>query len=450
MDVFDQFPSSPFTDPVYLTIGNFDGVHRGHQMLICDLSSAAHAAGGRAGLLTFEPHPVAVLRPNVKVLRLTTNGERLDLLAALGLDFVIVLPFTRETAATPAVDFLANLMARLPLVELWVGPDFALGRGREGDTERLAELGRQMGFALHVVPPYDWRGEPVRSSRVRALLTEDGAVEQAAELLGRPYRLWGEVVAGAKRGHQLGFPTANLQVPEERLVPAFGVYACWAWRGDRGYPAVVNVGVRPSFDNGHPSVEAYLLDFSDDLYGETLGLSFIARLRGEKKFANIADLVAQIGADARRAKEILAQPGTDAAGAGQTSWRELVHAADWAIEVRGADPGQLFANAADAMYTLQDVDKAQPITLARRISVEGDSLEDLFVAWLNRLLFSQELDGEMYTRFEIHEISDRGVRGVAYGYSGAPVHTAVKAVTYYDLDVRETSEGWRARVTFDV
>ena len=152
---------------------------------------------------------------------------------------------------------MANLIAHVPLAELWVGPDFALGRGREGNTDRLAELGREMGFALRVVPPYDWRGEPVRSSRVRALLSEDGAVEQAAELLGRPYRLWGEVVAGAKRGRQLGFPTANLRIPEERLVPAFGVYACWAWRGDRGYPAVVNIGVRPSFDNGHPSVEAY-------------------------------------------------------------------------------------------------------------------------------------------------------------------------------------------------
>ncbi len=210
-----------------------------------------------------------------------------------------------------------NLTAHMPLAELWVGPDFALGHGREGNTARLAELGRQMGFVLRVVPPYDWRGEQVRSSRVRALLTEEGAVEQAAELLGRPYRVWGEVVEGAKRGRQLGFPTANLKVPEERLVPAYGVYACWAWRGDRGYPAVVNIGVRPSFDNGHPSVEAYLLDFSGDLYGETVGLSFVARLRGEKKFPNIGELIAQIGADAQRGGEILAQPPNHAAGSGK-------------------------------------------------------------------------------------------------------------------------------------
>jgi SHS2 domain-containing protein len=289
----------------------------------------------------------------------------------------------------------------------------------------------------------------VRSSRVRALLSDEGAVEQAAELLGRPYRVWGVIVEGAKRGRQLGFPTANLQVPEERLVPAYGVYACWVWRGDRGYPAVVNVGVRPSFDNGHPSVEAYLLDFSGDLYGETLGLSFMARLRGEKKFPNIGDLVAQIGADAQRAQEILAESGTRAEE-GHPSWQELVHTADWAVEVGGADPAQLFVNAADAMYTLQDADSGRPITLARTISVEAEAFEDLLVAWLNRLLLNQELSGEMYTRFEVHEISGCGVRGVAYGYPGAPTHTAVKAVTYYDLDVRETDEGWRARVTFDV
>lgn len=447
MDVFDSYPS--LTDAVYLTIGNFDGVHRGHQMLVCELSAAAHAQGARAGLLTFEPHPVAVLRPDVQVLRLTTNEERADLLAALGLDFVIVFPFTRETAATPAADFLAALTAHLPLRELWVGPDFALGRGREGNTERLAELGQTMGFAVRVIPPFDWNGEHVRSSRIRSLLNEEGAVEQAAELLGRPYRLWGEVVEGAKRGRQLGFPTANLRVPEERLLPAYGVYACWAWRGDRGYPAVVNIGVRPSFDNGHPSVEAFLLDFSGDLYGETLGLSFMARLRGEKKFPNIGELIAQIRADAQRAQEILADPHSDAQGT-EGGWQELIHTADWAVEVVGSSPAQLFANAADAMYTLQEADPAQPITLARSISAEADGYEDLLVAWLNRLLFGQEVGGEMYTRFEVSEISACGVRGVAYGYHGAPAHTEIKAVTYYDLSVRETAEGWRARVTFDV
>ncbi len=455
MDIYEPFPTAPLTEPVYLTIGNFDGVHRGHQMLVCELASAAHGRGALsngalAGLLTFEPHPIAVLRPDVKVPRLTSNEERADLLAALGLDFVIVLPFTRETAATSAADFLKNLTGHMQLAELWVGPDFALGRGREGNTDRLAELGREMGFSLRVVPPYDWQGEHVRSSRVRALLGEDGAVEQAAELLGRPYRLWGEVIEGAKRGRQLGFPTANLLVPEERLLPAFGVYACWAWRGERGYPAVVNIGVRPSFDNGKPSVEAYLLDFSDNLYGETVGLSFVARLRGEKKFPNIGELVAQIGRDAAEAAQLLARPHTDAGQSGQRGWTELAHTADWAVDVTGASPAELFANAADAMYALQDADPNQPVTLARFIAAEADGYEDLLVAWLNRLLFGQEVGGEMYTRFEVFEISERGVRGVAYGYRGRPTQTESKAGTYYDPSARETADGWRARVTFDV
>lgn len=447
MDVFDGFPRPAITQPVYLTIGNFDGVHRGHQMLVSELALAAHAGGGVAGLLTFEPHPVAVLRPGLKAPRLTSNEERAELLAALGLDFIVVYPFTRETAATPAAEFVAALTAHLPLRELWVGPDFALGRGREGNTERLAELGREMGFTLCVVPPFDWQGEPVRSSRVRSLLTEEGAVAQAGALLGRPYRVWGEVVKGAQRGQKLGFPTANLRLPEDRLVPAYGVYACWAWRGDAGHPAVVNVGVRPSFDNGLPSVEAYLMDFSGDLYGETLGLSFIQRLRGEKKFADIGQLVEQIRSDAAAAQEILAHPPT---AAEHSDWHEVPHTADRAIEVRGANPRALFANAGAAMSALQEVDPTQPIRLARAICADGEGYDGLLIAWLNQLLLGQELGGEMYSRFEIFEMSPRGLRGVAYGHRGTPAHTEIKAVTYYDLSVRQMADGWQARVTFDV
>ncbi len=447
MEIFDGFPDPSITQPVYLTIGNFDGVHRGHQMLVSELARVAHASRGVAGLLTFEPHPVAVLRPDLKVLRLTSNGERAELLAALGLDFLIVLPFTRDTAATSATDFVATLTTHLPLRELWVGPDFALGRGREGNTERLAELGHEMGYSLRVVAPFDWQGEAVRSSRVRGLLAEEGAVEQAGALLGRPYRVWGEVVKGAHRGQRLGFPTANLRLPEERLVPAYGVYACWAWRGDTGFPAVVNIGVRPSFDNGAPSVEAYLIDFSGDLYGETLGLSFIQRLRGEKKFADIGQLVEQIRKDAATATEILANPPTLAESG---AWRELRHTADRSIEVWGPDLRTLFANASAAMYELQGVDHSQPLTRARAVCVAGNGYDELLVAWLNRLLLGQELGSEIYLRFEIFEMSTRGLRGVAYGHQGVPAHTVVKAVTFYDLNVSQTDEGWQARVTFDV
>jgi riboflavin kinase / FMN adenylyltransferase len=450
MDTYFGFPAERFEQPVFLTIGNFDGVHRGHQMLVCELASVAHAAGGLAGLLTFEPHPLAVLRPQVRVPRLTSNEERAELLAALGLDFVLVIPFTRETANTTAADFMSSVGAHLPLAELWIGPDFALGKGREGNAARLAELGRGLGYRVHVAPPYDLEGEPVRSSRVRSLLIDEGAVERAAAYLGRPYRVWGEVVKGAQRGRTIGFPTANLALPAERLVPAFGVYACWAWLEDRGYPAVVNIGVRPSFDNGQPSVEAYLLDFDADLYSQTVGLSFIRRLRGEQKFENIAALVAQIHADAEAGRAILADPPTHADPPEAHAWEEITHTADWAIRVRGAGPTSLFANAALAMYTLQDADAGRAITLGRAVNASADGLPGLLITWLNRLLLCQELGGEMYTRFEVQEISDRGIRAVAYGHEAAPSHTGIKAVTYYDLDVAETPAGWQATVTFDV
>lgn len=450
MQIYHGMPGAPLSEPIYLTIGNFDGVHLGHQRLICELARAAHQGGGLAGLLTFEPHPVAVLRADLVVPRLTTNDDRADILAALGLDFVIVFPFTRATAETAAADFLATLRRVLPLAELWVGPDFALGRAREGNIEQLTQFGHQMGFALRVIPNLDWQGEPVRSSRVRALLSEEGAVEQAAALLGRPYRLAAEVVRGAQRGRSLGFPTANLAIPEDRLTPAYGVYACWAWLGDRGVPAVVNVGVRPSFDNGHPSVEAHLIDFAGDLYGEVLGLSFIARLRGEKKFAEISQLIDQIRADTASARQLLAFPNTHAQPPEAVAWRELAHTADYAVEVTGADSRSLFANAALAMFGYQDVEYDRAVTLARSVVVQADGYEELLIAWLNRLLLWQEAAGEMFNRFEIHELTERGLRGVAYGYPGSPSHTAVKAATFHDLTVQQTESGWRARVTFDI
>ncbi len=448
METYFGFPAQPLGRPAFLTIGNFDGVHRGHQELVREMVEAAHdpQLGCLAGLLTFDPHPLAVLRPDAPLSNLTSPEERRDLLAALGLDFMLILPFDRATAALTAAEFMGRLVERTPLCALWIGPDFALGRGREGNAARLAELGQALGYQLRVTPSYDWRGEPVRSSRIRALLAQDGAVDQAADLLGRPYQVWGEVIHGVRRGRQLGFPTANLAVPEGRLLPAYGIYACWAWRGETGHPAAVNVGVRPSFDNGQPLVEAYLLDFDDDLYGEMLGLSFVQRLRDELRFADIGALISQMDRDVEATRRILAEPPNDATG----TWSELVHTADWAIRVEAASQRELFATAAAAMFALEDADPTCPIALAHTVNVSAGDAEELLVAWLNRLLLGQELDGALYTRFEVNEISATGLRGVAYGYRGAPAHTAIKAVTYYDLRVARTGDGWSATVTFDV
>jgi riboflavin kinase/FMN adenylyltransferase len=353
---------------------------------------------------------------------------------------------------------MRELTARVALRSLWVGPDFALGRGREGDADQLRALGKELGYKVRTCPPFILHHDAVRSSRVRALLSDDGAVEDAADLLGRPYEIWGRVQTGMRRGRRLGFPTANIAVPTERLVPAYGVYACWAWLGEpgpgtggtRGVPAVVNVGVRPTFDNGLASIEAYLMDFEEDLYGESMGLSFIRRLRGEMKFPGIPELVAQIRKDVRTARRVLSTPADDARTRGAPAWQELPHAADWAFQVHGTSQRRLFARAASAMYHLQGADRRHPIELARVLHIAAEDALGLLVGWLNRLLLEQETSGEIYSRFRIHEISDRGLRGVAYGYRGAPRHTAVKAATYYDLDVTHNAGKWTATVTFDV
>jgi riboflavin kinase/FMN adenylyltransferase len=458
MQTHHGFPPQPLDHAVHLTIGSFDGIHRGHQALIRKMVTAARAEGCLSGLLTFDPHPVQVLRPDVRVARLTSDEERASVLEVLGLDFLLILPFSRETAATPAAAFMEDLTTHVPLRSLWIGPDFALGRGREGDAKRLDALGKTLGYKVRICPPFALRGDPVRSSRVRALLADDGAVEDAAQLLGRPYQIWGRVQEGVHRGRKLGFPTANIAVPSDRLLPAFGVFACWAWLGEpgpsvggvRGVPAVVNVGVRPTFDNGLPSVEAHLMDFKGDQYGKKMGLSFIRRLRGEKKFTEISELVAQIGADVKAARRVLLKPAEDGRTGTKQPWEELPHTADLTFRVHGVSQRQLFARAASAMFSVEGADPRRPIEFARALQVTAEDTPGLLVSWLNQLLLRQETSGELYSRFRIYEISERGLRGVAYGYRGAPTHTTVKAATYYDLDVTHTARSWTATVTFDV
>lgn len=304
MQTLYQLPSSPFSTPSNLTIGNFDGVHLGHQALIRALIDDARSAGRQAGVMTFHPHPAAVLRPNTDHQVLTTVEERLALFERLGLDFAVVYPFTRETAATPAREFMAQLSASLRLASLWVGPDFALGRNREGNIDALREFGATQGFQVHVITPQILGEGEVRSGRIRANLL-DGDVTGAAQQLGRYYQIDGRVVEGARRGRTIGFPTANLDVPASRLLPANGVYATWAEVAGQRHPSVTNIGVRPSFDNGQRTVEAYLLDFQGDLYGQQMTLELVARLRAEMRFSGIDALRAQIEHDVNVARDLL-------------------------------------------------------------------------------------------------------------------------------------------------
>jgi riboflavin kinase/FMN adenylyltransferase len=305
MQVFQSLPNPPLLEPTDLTIGNFDGVHLGHQALLNAMIDHARQHQHLAGLLTFHPHPVVVLRPEVKHHYLTTVDERLRLLADAGLDFTVIQPFDTKLARMEAQDFLIHLRSTLNLAMVWVGPDFALGRDRKGDVAALRAMGEKLGFGVQVISPRILGSAEVRSGRIRVHLLE-GDVDAAAQQLGRPYRIAGVVVPGVHRGRSIGFPTANLDVPNQRLLPANGVYATWAHLS-HGAPlaSVTNIGVRPSFDNGERTVETHLLNFEGELYGQQIGLEFVARLRPEMRFPNPDALRVQIASDVKRAHSIL-------------------------------------------------------------------------------------------------------------------------------------------------
>ncbi len=293
-------------DDSWLTIGAFDGVHQGHREILRKLTAGAHAVGAPAVVLTFFPHPMAVLHGPQFSFYLTTPEEKAFLLAEQGVDVVITHLFNRQLASTSARRFMTDLQAHLGIKQLWVGYDFALGRNREGDVDGLRRLGEEMGYALEVVSPVGADGEVVSSSQIRALLLA-GEVGRAGDLLGWPYLITGEVVRGEGRGRKIGVPTANLKVWEERMVPGSGVYACRARLRGTPHLAVANIGVRPTFE-AHPvapRVEAHLLDFEGDLYGQEMELEFLERLRGEVRFPDAEALAAQIQVDIGQAREVL-------------------------------------------------------------------------------------------------------------------------------------------------
>jgi riboflavin kinase / FMN adenylyltransferase len=290
----------------WVTIGSFDGVHRGHQALVKSLVEQAHQAGSPALVITFFPHPAVVLRNISDPFYLTSPDERAELLSGLGVDYLITLPFSRELAAVSAGDFMQMLSSKLGLRNLWVGSDFALGRNREGDVPHLRQIGETLDFDVQVVEPVLENGEVISSSQIRAALSS-GNVAEAARLLGRWYSITGEVVHGDGRGHSLGIPTANLSYWSQRLLPAFGIYANWVIAGEQRLPAVSNVGVRPMFLNPEigPQVEAHILDFSQDLYGQVITVEFVEYLRSEQKYDSVDDLLAQIQKDIQKTREVL-------------------------------------------------------------------------------------------------------------------------------------------------
>jgi len=295
----------------WLTIGSFDGVHLGHQQIIRQITHGAHAAGVPAVVLTFFPHPSAVLRGQKNAFYLTLPEEKTALLTSMGVDYVIIHPFDRQVASIEPQAFIEMLHHHLGFSQLWVGYDFALGKNRAGDVPMLRQLGEQFGYSLQVVDAVRQGEDVVSSSRIRSAL-EKGEISTVTKLLGRPFSLRGRVIHGDGRGKQIGVPTANLEVDRARAVPGAGVYACRATVNETVYPAVTNIGVRPTFETEPvpPRIETHILDFAQDLYGEQIDLEFAAHLRDEQRFESIEALVSQIHRDIATAREILAAVDT--------------------------------------------------------------------------------------------------------------------------------------------
>jgi riboflavin kinase/FMN adenylyltransferase len=300
-----------FKSPV-LTLGNFDGVHLGHQAILSLVIASAKALGGESILYTFEPHPRRVLQPESNLRLLDTFEQKVETLERLGLDAVIAEPFNREFAQVGPAQFIGHhIHESIRPVEVYVGYDFHFGRDREGSMRLLTERGPHLGFSVTVVPEVQVEGRDVNSTRIRELLS-DGEVEEAAILLGRPFCARGRVIEGDRRGRTIGFPTANL-APETEIRPAPGVYygrlRCLdgdTEQRDRFWPVVTNVGFRPTFRDGRDLVaEAHVIDFSGDLYGVKIDLTFEGRLREEIRFDSVDALREQIARDVESARERL-------------------------------------------------------------------------------------------------------------------------------------------------
>lgn len=307
-------PSLPY--PV-ATVGNFDGIHRGHLLIFRKVVGRAREAGGTSVVLTFDPHPQRVLKPEASPDLLTDLDSKLSLLEAEGIDVALIVPFTRDFARTSPKAFVAEILhKRVGAREVFVGHDFAFGKDRAGTIALLEAEGRRLGMAVTVVGAVEWEGETVSSSRIRHALV-DGEPERAADLLGRPYSLSGKVVGGYQEGRILGFPTANLAVSSEVLVPAQGVYAVRVkWEG-AWYDGVANIGTSPTFEDRPFRLEVHLFDFTGDLYDQTLEVAFLARLREERRFPSVDELTDQIRKDAEEARALLAKLPERSEGGGR-------------------------------------------------------------------------------------------------------------------------------------
>ena len=294
----------PLKNPV-LTIGNFDGVHKGHLVLFDLTKERAKNRGGQSVVMTFDPHPTKVTMPENSPRLITPTRQKLKLIEAAGIDIIFCITFTKELASISARDFVQSILVdKIGVKEIVVGYDYSFGHNREGNITLLEEMGNHLGFAVHVVEQVRTNNKPVSSTSIRNLVTA-GHVSRAKKLLGRDYQVCGKVVKGKSRGASLlGFPTANIE-PVDELIPKVGVYAVKVIIDGKMYNGVTNIGYNPTFGDNQFSVETHILDFSGDLLGKTIKINFVERLRYERTFKSYKDLSDQIARDVTQARQIL-------------------------------------------------------------------------------------------------------------------------------------------------
>jgi riboflavin kinase/FMN adenylyltransferase len=290
MRLFHGTDNAGIHRPTVLTLGVFDGLHLGHQLIMRTIVERARAIDAVPTVITFDPHPRAVLHPESAPPLLQTFDQKIEAFGVLGIEQTIVIRFTEQFASIRAADFLRDVvMERLHAREVYLGKGFAFGHKREGNIELLKRLGSELGFVAGEVPEVSLRGKRVSSSKIRELLAR-GQVNLARRMLGRPYGVEGRVERGAERGHKLGFPTANLH-PQNRVIPRNGVYVTGTLIEDQWRRSVTNIGLRPTFGEAtEPSVETYVMNWDGDLYGDVIRVRFLYRLRDERKFGSIVDL----------------------------------------------------------------------------------------------------------------------------------------------------------------
>ena len=294
---------SPEKD-ILLTIGVFDGIHLGHKYLISQLTEHARQQNLLSGVVTFRQHPREVLSPRTRLPYLTNLAERVELLKNEGVDAVITLSFTQELAQFSARQFVGLLKKHLRMRGLIIGPDFALGRNREGSADTLRTLGQGMNFSVMVIPPVRVNGEVVSSTAIRNALA-DGDMERVTNLIGRSFSLQGGVAVGVGRGAELGFPTVNLEIDPKQALPVEGVYATWGYIDGKTYQSVTNIGRRPTFGGNERTVETYILNYHGNLYGRELKIDIVERLRDERRFDTVEELKKQIAEDVKQGITIL-------------------------------------------------------------------------------------------------------------------------------------------------